>query len=346
MLKKEECSGIFVFVEIQDHERVLEGALEMMTRARQLADELNEKLYALVLALDAEEYLDEIEEYGPDVVLYCSDPALKHYNNEIFPEMFEELITEYRPSILLVPSTEAGNDLAPRMSHRFHTGITAHCTSLEIIDSEEYGKNLLLMKRPAFSGNMVASILCPETRPQIATVQPGVLNREPTGKKAQCERISLDFSCDTEKLRISQQAAPVRWDRCSVSLEQADVIIAGGRGLIQKENFDLLHDLAAMLGGEVGATRVPVFNNWCDEGRMIGQTGKTVRPRLYMSFGISGQIQHTTSIVDSEIIVSINIDERAPVNEISDYVIHEDAAAFLKVFIEKLREERVTFACR
>lgn len=346
MLKKEECSGILVFVEIQDHERVLEGALEMMTRARELADELNEKLYALVMGLNAEEYLDEIEEYGPDVLLYCSDPALKHYNSEIFPDMFQELINEYKPSILLVPSTEAGNDLAPRISHRFHTGLTAHCTSLEIIDSEEYGSNLLLMKRPAFSGNMVASILCPEQRPQIATVQPGVFNRKPAGKKDTMERKALSFSYDTGKLRVSQQAAPVRWDRCSVSLEQADVIIAGGRGLLQKENFDLLSDLASMLGGEVGATRVPVFNSWCEEDRMIGQTGKTVRPRLYMGFGISGQIQHTTSIVDSEIIVSVNIDERAPVNEISDYVIHEDAGAFLKVFIEKLREERVIFACR
>jgi len=346
MLKKADCSGIFVFVEIQDHERVLEGALEMLTRARELADRLNEKLYALVMALGADEYLDEIETYGPDAIIYCSDPGLKHYNSEIFPEMFEHLVKEYRPSILLVPSTEAGNDLAPRMSHRFHTGLTAHCTSLEIIDSEEYGENLLLMKRPAFSGNMVASILCPETRPQVATVQPGVFGREPAGKRDGAERIALDFTFDAGTLRVSQEAAPVRWDRCSVSLEQADVIIAGGRGLLQKENFELLDELAAMLGGEVGATRVPVFNDWCDEGRMIGQTGKTVRPRLYIGFGISGQIQHTTSIIDSEIIVSVNIDDRAPVNEISDYVIHEDAGRFLRLFIEKLRNERVTFACR
>ncbi len=344
--QKQQHRGVFVFTEIQDHERILEGALELLTRARLLADQLNEKLYAIVLALDAEQYLDEIEQYGPDVIIYGSHREFKHYNSETFPDIFENLIASHQPSILLVPSTEAGNDLAPRMSNRFHTGLTAHCTDLEIIDSDEYGKNLLLMKRPAFSGNMVASILCPEKRPQIATVQPGVMSREKASGRERAERETIEYDFDAKSLEIIQLKDPVRWDRCSVSLEQADVIIAGGRGLLQKENFDLLHELAAIFGGEVGATRVPVFNNWCEEGRMIGQTGKTVRPRLYIGFGLSGQIQHTTSIIDSEIIVSVNIDERAPINEISDYVIHEDATRFLKLFIEKLREERVTFDCK
>ncbi len=342
---QQQHRGIFVFTEIQDHERVLEGALELLTRARALADRLDEKLYAVVLALDAEDYLDEIDEYGPDVILYGSHRDLKHYDSEIFPDIFEELISTYRPSILLVPSTEAGNDLAPRMSNRFHTGLTAHCTELDIIDSDTYGPGLLLMKRPAFSGNMMASILCPEKRPQIATVQPGVMKRQKVTKGNKAERIVIPFESPARELKIVQIKDPLRWDRCSVSLEEADIIAAGGRGLLTKENFDLLFELASILGGEVGATRVPVFNDWCEEGRMIGQTGRTVRPRLYIGFGISGQIQHTTSIVDSEIIVSVSIDESAPLNELSDYVINEDAGRFLKMLIEKLKQERITFAC-
>jgi len=339
-----ESKGVMVFVEIQDHERVLEGARELLTKGRGLADRLGEKVYAVVLALEAEKYLADVKNYGPDFILYMSHNDLKHYNSEIFPELFTGLIKEYNPSILLIPSTEAGSDLAPRLSQRFHTGLTAHCTGLDIIDSDEHGEGLLLMKRPAFSGNMVASIICPESRPQIATVQPGVFEKaERTGQHA--DVIELAYSFDTSSLRVVNCEAPRRWDRCTVPLEQADVVVAGGRGLGAKCNFDRLFELSQMLGGEVGATRVPVFNGWCGLERMIGQTGKTVKPRLYMGFGISGQIQHTTSIVDAEIIVSVNADPGAPIFDISDYVIQEDAARFLEALIERLKKEKLTFAC-
>jgi len=335
--------SIFVFVEIQDHERVLEGALELLVKGRELADRLGEKLYAVVLALDAEQYLDEVKKYGPDVIIYSSHNGLKHYNSQIFPDIFTDLINDYKPSIMLIPSTEAGTDLAPRLSQRFSTGLTAHCTDLDIVDSEEHGKGLLLMKRPAFSGNMMASIICPEARPQIATVQPGVFEKSETGKSGNAEMVELEFDYDTSRLKVVNCKAPLRWDRDHVPLEQAEIVAAGGRGMLRKDDFDRLFELSDILGAEVGATRVPVFNGWCEEGRMIGQTGKTIKPRLYMGFGISGQIQHTASITDSDIILSVNLDAKAPINTMSDYVINEDAPAFLKKFIERLKKEKLTF---
>jgi electron transfer flavoprotein alpha subunit len=248
---------------------------------------------------------------------------------------------KYKPSIVLFSSTEAGADLAPRLAQRFSTGLTSHCTDLSIMNSDEYGRGLLVMKRPAYSGNAIATVICPRTRPQMATVQQGIFDKKETsGKKTDIIRIPFEY--DLTKLRISNMEAPVRWDKLKVPLEQASVVVAGGRGLGTKRNFDRLYELSEILSGEVGSTRVPVFNNWCGEERMIGQTGKTIRPRLYLAFGISGQIQHTASIVDSEIIVSINTNQAAPITEISDYVITEDAHAFLLCLIEHLRSEKRT----
>jgi electron transfer flavoprotein alpha subunit len=337
-----EGSGdVWVFTEIQDHERVLDGALELLSKGREIADTLGTKLYAVVFALDAEQYLPLIEKYGPDVILYCSDRGLKHYDSQIFPDLYTGLIEQYRPSIVLFPSTEAGADLAPRLAQRFSTGLTSHCTGLSISTSDDYKRPLLVMKRPAYSGNAIATVICPHTLPQMATVQQGVFDKKETvGVKT--ERIRLPFTYDLSTLRITSLEAPVRWDKPRVPLEQATVVVAGGRGLGSKRNFDRLFEVAEILGGEVGATRVPVFNNWCGEERMIGQTGKTIRPRLYLGFGISGQIQHTASIVDSEIIVSVNTSETAPIVEISDYVISEDANIFLARLIERLMKEKRT----
>jgi len=332
---------LWVFTEIQDHERVLAGALELLTKGREIADTLKVKMYAVIFALEAEQYLSVVQRYGPDVILYCSDRALKHYDSQIFPDLYTRLIRKYKPSIVLFPSTEAGADLAPRLAQRFSTGLTSHCTDLSIMDSEEHGKGILVMKRPAYSGNAIATVICPRTRPQMATVQQGVFDKKETAVK-KTEIINIPFEFDLSHLMISSLEAPKRWDKPKVPLEQASVVVAGGRGMRSKRCFDKLYELSEILGGEVGATRVPVFNNWCGEERMIGQTGKTIRPRLYLAFGISGQIQHTASIVDSEIIVSINTNTSAPIAELSDYVITEDAHTFLSCLIEHLKREKRT----
>lgn len=334
-----DYKGVFVFTEIQDHERVLEGAMELLAKGRELADALEEKLYAVVFALNADQYLPEEEKYAPDVILYASDPYLKHYDSQIFPDMYTKLIHEYKPSIILFPATEAGADLAPRLAQRFSTGLTSHCTDLALMDSDEYGSGLLVMKRPAYSGNAIATIICPHCKPQMATVQQGLFDKKEIAGATSCI-IQIPFDYDISTLRISHVEAPTRWDKVRVPLEQATIVVAGGRGMGSKRNFDRLFELSDILGGEVGATRVPVFNRWCGEERMIGQTGRTIKPMLYIGFGISGQIQHTASIVDSKIIVSVNINSAAPITEISDYFVSEDANVFLCRFIERLRAEK------
>lgn len=331
-------NDIWVFTEIQDHERVLEGSLELLSNGRALASRTGGKLCAVLFAHEADQYLPAVAEYGPDRIIVCSDRALKHYDSQIYPDLWERLIAAHEPSIVLFPATEAGTDLAPRLARRFATGLTSHCTGLSIMDSDEHGPGLLVMQRPAYGGNAIATVICPTARPQMATVQQGVFEKLPVaGASPALVRIPFDY--DLSKLRVTALDAPVRWDKPRVPLEQAPVVVAGGRGLGTKAHFDRLFELSDILGGEVGATRVPVFNRWCGEERMIGQTGKTIRPKLYLGFGISGQIQHTASIVDSEIIVSINTDRDAPLGDYSDYIVTEDAYTFLSRLLERLRDE-------
>jgi len=332
-----ECRDVWIFAEIQDHERVLEGALELLSKGRELADDLGERLCAVVYALDAEQYCADIARYGPDIIFCCSDPALKHYDSELFPELWSRLIREHRPSIVLFPATEAGGDLAPRLAQRFTTGLTSHCTDLEIIDTQEHGR-LLAMKRPAYGGNAIATVVCPQARPQMATVQQGVFVRRERPNES-TRIINIPFTLDLHTRKISYLDAPLRWDKPKIPLDRAQVVIAGGRGVASRKAFNRLFELAELLEGEVGSTRVPVFNGWCGPERMIGQTGKTVRPKCYIGFGVSGQIQHTTSIVDSECIISVNTDTSAPLCEMSDYVVNEDASEFLSALIDRLSRE-------
>jgi electron transfer flavoprotein alpha subunit len=338
-----ENKGVWVFTEIKDHEKVLDGSLELLSKGREIADLLNEKLYSIVFSLDVEQYIPIIKRYGPDIIISneeTEDPqTLKHYNGEIFPDMWEKLMKKYKPSIILFPSTEAGIDLASRLAQRFSTGLTAHCSGLEIVDSKDYGNQLLLMKRPGFSGNLTSFILCPKSRPQMATVQQGIFKKKKTDKQNNPEIIKVKCNHVLSELKVVNIDSPKRWDKSS-KLEKSRVIIAGGRGMGSKDKFQNLFKVARYLRGEVGSTRVPVLNGWCEEKRMIGQTGKAVHPEIYLGFGISGQIQHTSSIVSAKRIVSINSDTNALINEISDYIINEDINEFLPKLLERLQEER------
>ena len=343
IIDKQEYQDIMVFVEIQDHEQVLEGSLELLSKARLLADKIEQKLYAVVFGEKVEQYLPEINPYCPDGIIYCSHKNLKHYDSQIFPDMITQLIKQYKPFAFVSTFTEAGKDLTPRLAQRFATGCTSHCTDLDIEYLSEYKKQLLLMKRPAFSGNMIATIVSPYTMPQMATIQPGVFTKEDLSTTYhthfETEMVEIPFDYDMGKIKIKNLDSPTRWDKKHVPLENASLIVAGGRGVKDKQTFSLLHELAELLNGEVGATRVPVFKEWCSEERMIGQTGKTIKPKLYIGLGVSGQIQHTSSIVESDIIVSVNTDEKALINEMSDYVVIEDAVSFIKQLISKLKKE-------
>lgn len=338
-----ENKGVWVFTEIKDHEKVLDGSLELLSKGRELADILNEQLYSVVFSLDVEQYIPIIKKYGPDVIISneeTEDPqTLKHYNGEIFPDMWEKLMKKYKPSIILFPSTEAGTDLASRLSQRFSAGLTAHCSGLDIIDSKEYGNQLLLMKRPGFSGNLTSFILCPKLRPQMATVQQGIFKKKKTIKQNNPKIIKVKCHHVLSELKVVNIDSPKRWDKSS-SLEKSRVIIAGGRGMGSKNKFQNLFNIARYLKGEVGSTRVPVLNGWCQEDIMIGQSGKAVHPELYLGFGISGQIQHTSSIISAKRIFSINSDPNALITEISDYIINEDINEFVPKLLERLKEER------
>jgi electron transfer flavoprotein alpha subunit len=232
--------------------------------------------------------------------------------------------------------------LAPRLAWRFKTGATAHCCELDIVDSQEYKAKLLLMKRPAFSGNLLASILCPYTRPQIATVQQGIFQSVPVPEASRKKPEILQIACTHEltKLKIVQVQPPTRHHRINIPLDNSPVVLVGGQGLRSKDNFKKLFELASYLNAEVGATRVAIFNKWCEDDRLIGQTGKVIHPDLYIAFGVSGQIQHTSAISDAKRIISINNDPEAPINEISDYIVTEDANLFLDKLIERIKQEK------
>lgn len=341
-----DYKNVWVFTEIQDHERVLDGSLELLSKGRELANKLGEKLFSVVFGLNVKQYLPTIESFGPDVIIYnkeTTDPqTLKHYNSEIFPDLWEKLINQYKPAIILFPATEAGGDLAPRLAQRFNTGLTAHCSDLDIIEKKEYkefGSKILLMKRPAFSGNMTASIICPKTRPQMATVQQGVFKKVPLESKKDIEKIEVECQHELMKLKVINVEFPTRYQKECIPIEKSPVVIVGGRGMGSKKNFDRLFELAKLIGAEVGATRVPVFNKWCEQDRLIGQTGKIIKPELYMSFGVSGQIQHTSSIIESKRIMTVNTDPMANINELSDYIITEDANLFLDKLIRRIQKD-------
>ena len=269
---------------------------------------------------------------GADRVLVLDRPELEVYMTEPYTWAMARVIREYKPEIVLTPATAIGRDLAPRVSSRVHTGLTADCTGLEI--QEETGN--LLMTRPAFGGNIMATILCPEHRPQMATVRPGVMHRLPADTSRQGEVVMLDWDVppETRNVEILEVAKAVSE---AVDIQDAKVLVSGGRGMGGPENFKLLEQLAEVLGGTVAASRAAVDAGWIAKDRQVGQTGKTVRPNLYIACGISGAIQHLAGMEESGMIVAINKDETAPIFGVADYGIVGDALQIVPALIEELK---------
>jgi len=321
MTNSTEYQGVWVFAEIKDHVQVHPSALEILGKARELADELNQKLTAVVLALEAEQYLPTIKEYGVDKIIYLSHPDLKHYHERIFTKLVYELVQEYNPSIFLFPSTEAGNALSARVAYRCRTGLVSNVLDLEV--DKERG-DLLLTDKPAYGGNIKVKIICPNERPQMCTVSPGTFkpNKE---QKDNIEVIKREYQFDKEKLKINIIGAPTRKDKPSATLSDAKFVIGGGAGMGSEKNFNKLYKLAKFTNGQVGGTRRPIFNEWMPEHLQIGISGETIKPRLYLAFGISGAIQHVAGITDSDTIIAINTDPSAPIFNTADYCIVADA---------------------
>ncbi|MDE6487301.1 MAG: electron transfer flavoprotein subunit alpha/FixB family protein [Muribaculaceae bacterium] len=318
-------NNLIVYCEYEDG-RVADVSLELLTKGRVLADRLGVKLEALVVGDKLDGIENQIFPYGADTVYKVEDARLYPYTSNPHAAVLINLFREIKPQVCLMGATCIGRDLGPRVSSCLHSGLTADCTALEIGDhtdpktGKEY-KDLLYQIRPAFGGNIVATIVNPDCRPQMATVREGVMKKEVYNPDHKGEVINLDASKYTAPEDYVVEIIDRHIEKSKVNIKGASIIVAGGYGVGSKENFQLLYDLADTLGAEVGASRAAVDAGFIEHERQIGQTGVTVRPKLYIACGISGQIQHIAGMQDSSIIISINPDPDAPINAIADYVI-------------------------
>ena len=312
--------------------------LELLGKGRELADELDVKLVAILLGHEVGGRCRELINHGADKVIWVDDPELEHYQTGIYAGIIARQIRQLKPEILLMGATYLGRDLAPRIARRIGTGLTADCTGLGI-DTEA---RLLVQDKPAFGGNIMASIVTPRHRPQMSTVRPGVMKPadRDTARKGEVIKVPLDIEPKNIMVRILEI---VKERKKSVNLEEADIIVAGGRGVAAPGNFRVIEELAEVLGGEVGASRDAVDPGWISSAHQVGQTGKTVRPRLYIACGISGAVQHIAGMRESDTIVAINTDPDAPIFQIADYGIVADlhqAVPMLILAIKKSKEGR------
>jgi electron transfer flavoprotein alpha subunit len=318
-------NNLIVYCEFEDG-KVADVSLELLTKGRVLANNLGVKLEALVIGDKLDGIESQVLPYGADVVYKVEDARLYPYTSNPHAAILINLFKEIKPQICLMGATCIGRDLGPRVSSCLHSGLTADCTSLEIGDhtdpktGKEY-KNLLYQIRPAFGGNIVATIVNPECRPQMATVREGVMKKEIYDANHNGEVINLDAKKYVSDTDFVVEIIDRHIEKSKVNIKNSSIIVAGGYGVGSKENFGLLFDLANTLGGEVGASRAAVDAGFIEHDRQIGQTGVTVRPKLYIACGISGQIQHIAGMQESSIIISINNDPNAPINTIADYVI-------------------------
>ncbi len=321
-------NNIFVICEL-DEGKIADVSLELMTKARSLANQLNCKLEALVLGNKLKGLEQQLFPYGADVVHLGDSPKLDPYTTLTHAAIIIELFKQEKPQVALLGATTQGRDLGPRVSSALFSGLTADCTALEIGDHEEKKenkvyKNLLYQIRPAFGGNIVANIINPECRPQMATVREGVMKKEIYNKDHKGEVKSIDVDSILKPEHLVVKVIERHIEKSRINIKNSSIIIAGGYGMGSKENFNILHELAETIGGEVGASRAAVDAGFAEHSRQIGQTGVTVRPKLYIACGISGQIQHTAGMEESSMIIAINNDPNAPINKLADYVITGD----------------------
>lgn len=340
----EQYKGVYVFAQQVDNE--LSGiAFELLGKAKDLAKDLDTDVTAILIGYQVKNLADELAAYGADKVIVVDDPELKEYRTEPYTHAMASVINEYKPDIVLVGATAIGRDLGPRVSARVATGLTADCTVLEIgdfpinpIPNQEQKHNQLLMTRPAFGGNTIATITCPDNRPQMATVRPGVMQKidRIDGAKAEVIEFNPGFTPDNKYVEILEVVKSVK---DTVDIMDAKILVSGGRGVGSAENFKILQDLADVLGGTVSCSRAVVDSGWMERDYQVGQTGKTVRPNLYFAIGISGAIQHVAGMEESDIIIAINKDADAPIFDVADYGIVGDLNKIVPALTAALKNE-------
>lgn len=330
-VRVEEYRNVWVFAEQRDG-TLTRVAEQLMSKARDLADVLGAKAEAIVIGHQVEGLCEPLIWQGADTVYLADDPQLAHYRTEPYARVLTDLIRKKKPEIVLFGATVIGRDLAPRISQRLHTGLTADCTGLDIDESER----LLLQTRPAFGGNVMATIVCPRHRPQMSTVRPGVMVARPPDRARTGAIERVPVAIEPQDLRVLIQEV-VKGTRRRAELENARIIVSGGRGLGNPEGFKLLEDLAAAIGGEVGASRAAVDAGWITQDHQVGQTGKTVHPDIYIACGISGAIQHQAGMKEAKFIIAINKDPSAPIFRLADVGIVGDLYRVVPEVIKEIK---------
>lgn len=328
----DDYKGVWVFAE-QRQGKIMNIVLELLGEGRKLADTLGVELGVVLIGDGVEEQSQELFAFGADVVYLIEDSSLSHYRTESYCSALESAINVYKPEIVLIGATNIGRDLGPRIAARTKTGLTADCTELAIDPEQRY----LLQTRPAFGGNIMATIVCPNTRPQMATVRPGVMKKVAPEANMTGKIVRIKYNAATVKVHTIVKEI-VREATRSMNLEEAKIIVAGGRGVGGPEGFKLLEEAATRLGGSVGASRAAVEAGWLSASYQVGQTGKTVHPNIYLACGISGAIQHVAGMQSSGIIIAINKNPNAPIFKVADYGIVGDLFQVLPVLMGALEE--------
>lgn len=327
----EAYKGVWVYAE-QRHGKLMPTSLELLGEGRKLADDLGVELSALLVGNEVEYLCAELNYYGADKVYLAEHELLEEYTTDGYTKVIVDAVNEYKPEIILIGATNIGRDLGPRLAARLNTGLTADCTGLAI-DKE---KRIILQTRPAFGGNIMATIITPNHRPQMSTVRPGVMRKakKDDSRPVAVEKIKCKLSAEdihTTVLEVVKAAKQI------VNLVEAEFIVSGGRGLGGPEGFKLLQQLADELGGVVGSSRAAVDSAWISQDHQVGQTGKTVRPRVYIACGISGAIQHLAGMQNSDCIIAVNKNPDAPIFKVADYGIVGDLFKVVPMMVEEVK---------
>ncbi len=327
---------LWVFIETDDEGKARNVGLELLNPGRMLADKQGGQLVAVVVAGSVAEAAKEAAAYGADKVITVEGEEYKHYTTDAYTDAICALIEKYGPTTMLIGATNVGRDLGPRMACRLKTGLTADCTALDI----DPDSGNMAWTRPAFGGNLMATILCPNNRPQLGTVRPGVFKKAVKDESRQAEVISEDIHVTADRIRTRVIEVLKDMGAENVDLEGAEVIVAGGRGVGGPEGFEPLKELAGLLGGVVGASRAAVDSGWIPHVHQVGQTGKTVGPKLYIACGISGAIQHVAGMSSSDTIVAINKDPDATIFRVADYGVVGDLKLVIPALIQEIKKSR------
>jgi len=327
----QEYNGLWVFVEQRDGTPA-QVSLELLGKGRDLAEKLEVDVTAILIGHNVSEIAEDLIFYGADRIIIADDPLAKDYRTEIYKEIIVEKALKEKPEILLIGATCIGRDLAPRISARLNTGCTADCTELAI-DKE---MRLIVATKPFFGRDLMADIICPFHRPQMVTVRPGVLELKTQDRKRRGEIVYIDVNCKEEDIKV-KVLETIRAVSDGISLEEAEKVVVAGMGVGTKEGFEMVKELAKLLGAQVGVTSLPVDEGWVSEDKKIGQTGKTIRPKLYIGCGVSGAIQHSAGMINSECIIAINTNPKADIFNFADYGIVGDSNEIVPALIKELQ---------